>query len=221
MPTRRHTPRRLPVRVARHADGRQVLEVGGVVQSMLPGQGEMPDGAAQGGYWAAMLPAQCPRRALLLGLGGGTVARLLERRCPGVEIVGVERDEAVVATARAEFELDAIARLRVVLADAFAWVPLAAEQEPGAYDFICLDLFEAGRLAQGALGTPFLRQVAALLGPEGRLAVNLMVTARTPEQLRRLQRVYSLERTTRVRGNIVAHARALRAGEAPAPDPPE
>jgi predicted O-methyltransferase YrrM len=219
MATRRRSPRHLPVRVTRHADGRQVLEVGGVVQSMLPDADGSP-GAAPGGYWAAMLPAECPHRALLLGLGGGTVARLLAARCPTAQIVGVERDEAVVATARAEFELDAIARLCVVAADAFAWVPLAAGQEPGAYDYICLDLFEAGRMAPGALGTPFLRQVAALLAPEGCLAVNLMVTSRTPEHLRRLQRVYTLERTERVRGNLVAHARARRGGEDQPPETP-
>lgn len=218
MSTRRRSPRRLPVRVARHADGRQVLEVGGVVQSVLPEAGEAPDAATHAGYWAAMLPVECPRRALLLGLGGGTVARLLARRCPEVALVGVERDEAVLATARAEFDLDAIARLRVDVADAFAWVPLAAAHEPGSYDYICLDLFEAGRLAQGMLSTLFLRQVAALLTPGGGMAVNLMVTGRTPEQLRRLQRVYRVDRTTRVRGNIVAHVRPLPPG---APPPPE
>jgi spermidine synthase len=214
MATRRRSPRHLPVRVTRHADGRQVLEVGGVVQSVLLDAVEPVGAAAPGGYWAAMLPAACPRRALLLGLGGGTVARLLAQRCLGAQIVGVERDETVVATARAEFDLDAIARLRVMVADAFVWVPLAVGQEPGVYDYICLDLFEAGRMTPGALGTPFLRQVAALLAPEGRLAVNLMVTSRTPEHLRRLQRVYALERTERVRGNLVAHARPLRGGTA-------
>jgi spermidine synthase len=220
MSTRRRSPRHLPVRVERHADGRQVLEVGGVVQSVLPEASERPTAAANGGYWAAMLPAECPRRALLLGLGGATVARLLAGRCPRVKIVGVERDEAVVATARAAFDLDAIAQLAVVVADAFAWVPLAAAEEPGSFDYICLDLFEAGRLAQGALATTFLRQVAALLAPGGTVAVNLMVTGRTPEQLRRLQHVYQVERTIRVRGNIVAHARPLRVGEIAATEAP-
>ncbi|HEV2237807.1 MAG TPA: methyltransferase domain-containing protein [Ktedonobacterales bacterium] len=221
MATRRRSPRHLPVRVERLADGRQVLEVGGVVQSVLPQPDAPADDPANGGYWPAMLPARCPRRALLLGLGGGTVARLLARRCPAVELVGVECDEAVLATARAEFALDAVARLRVDVADAFAWVPLAAAEEPASYDYICLDLFEAGRLAQGALATEFLRQVAALLAPRGGVAVNLMVTGRTPEQLRRLRRVFHLERTTRVRGNVVVHARPLRPDEAAAPETPE
>lgn len=213
---RRHQPqpRSLPVRVARQADGRLALEVGGVVQSIaVPGEdtptppADTQAGAPAGGYWAAMLPDVCPRRALLLGLGGGTVARLLRRRCPDAAIVGIEHDETVLATARAELGLDDVPGLTVVLADAFLWVPAAAEREPGVYDFICLDLFQAGRLAPGALATVFLRQVAALLAPEGTLAANLMVTGRTPEQIQRLERVFRQLRTVRVRGNVVAHLR--------------
>jgi spermidine synthase len=215
---RRQHPRRLPVCVAPEPDGRLTLQVGGVVQSIYlpiaPGDdGEWPAEPA-GGYWAAMLPEACPRRALLLGLGGGTVARLLARRCAGVAIVGVERDEAVLAAARGELWLDEVPGLAVVLADAFEWVPAAAGREPGGYDFACLDLFEAGRLAAGALATPFLRQVAALLAPDGTLAANLMLTGRTPEQVHRLQRVYRVLRTIREHGNLVVHLRPLRAGEA-------
>lgn len=224
MSKRRHRSRHLPVRAVRHDDGRLVLEVGGVVQSVYVPSGagagaELPGvaNAGAGGYWEAMLPERCPRRALLLGLGGGTVARLLAGRCPGAALVGIERDEAVVATARAELGLDDVAGLDVVVADAFVWVPEAAAREPGAYDYICLDLFDGGRLAQGALATPFLRQVAALLAPEGTAAVNLMVTARTADQLHRLRRVYDVRRTVRVRGNLVAHVQP-RADDARPPD---
>jgi spermidine synthase len=208
---RRRRPRHLPVRVAHRADGRLALEVGGVVQSIAvlvddaPTPLETENPAPPVGYWGAMVPATCPRRALLLGLGAGTVAQLLRRRCPETEIVGIERDETVLATARAQFGLDDMADLSVVIADAFVWVPAAAERDAGTYDYICLDLFEAGRLAPGALATAFLRQVAALLTPGGTLAVNLMVTGRTAEQIHRLERVFRLVRTDRVRGNIVVH----------------
>jgi spermidine synthase len=197
--------------VQQREDGRVALEVGGVVQSIQVPAGVGPGGAATtdpaGGYWAAMLPARAPRRALLLGLGGGTVAHLLAQRFPGVQLVGVERDETVLVTARLELGLDDVPGLSIALADAFTWVPTAALREQGAYDLICLDLFQAGRLAPGTLVRDFLRQVAALLAPEGTLAVNLMVTGRTPEQLERLQRVFRLVSTTRVRGNLVAHLR--------------
>lgn len=198
--------RALPVRVVPLGGERVALEVGGVRQSVVVFDGEEP-----GGYWPAMLPEGSPRRALFLGLGGATVARLLGARCPGAAMVGIERDETVLATARAELRLDDIVGLRAVLADAFAWVEDAAEREPGLYDYICLDLFEAGRLAPGALATPFLRQVAALLAPDGTLAINLMVTGRTNEQLHRLARVFQTLRTVRVRGNLVVHARPLAA----------
>jgi SAM-dependent methyltransferase len=214
---RRGQTRRLPVRTAPRENWGVALEVGGVVQSVsVPPEdiaaaadtsmGDEPRPGPGGGYWGLMLPPGCPRRALLLGLGAGTVARLLARRCPNVEMVGVERDAEVIATGRTEFGLDEVTHLTVVEADAFAWVVEHAISEPGGFDLICLDLFEAGRLAPGTLATPFLRQLVALLTPDGTLTVNLMVTARTPDQLHRLRRVFELRRELRLRGNLVVHA---------------
>ena len=40
-----------------------------------------------------------------------------------------------------------------------------------------------------------------------------MVTARTPDQLHRLQRVFAITHELRLRGNLVLHARPLDAGE--------
>lgn len=216
------TTKSLKVTTGPREDWGTTLEVGGVVQSVsVPAEGVAGLGAAPesgeprpgpgGGYWGLMLPASCPRRALLLGLGGGTVAALLARRCPDCEIVGVERSAEVLVVARSLLGLDAIPRLAVVQADAFAWVAEHAESEPESFDLVCLDLFEAGRLAQGALATPFLRQLAALLAPGGTLSVNLMVTARTRDQLARLRRVFTITRELRLRGNLVAHAIALAA----------
>jgi len=226
--SRRAHPRHLPVTIAPRDGWGIALEVGGVVQSVsvprqdgaeheaAPDGPHAPDGprpAPGGGYWGLMLPAGCPRRALILGLGAGTVAHLLAGRCPGARITGVERDAAVLAIARAEFGLDAIPRLDVIEADAFAWVAEHSMSEPHGYDLICLDLYYGGRLVAGTLATAFLRQLATLLAPGGTLAVNLMVTGRTPEHLHRLRRVFSIEREQRVRGNVVIHARALSAAE--------
>ncbi len=212
---RRHgTPRTLPVRLASRADGLLALEVGGVTQSVsLP-----PERAASEdplGYWELMLPPERPRDALLLGLGGATVAALLARRWPGVRMLGIERDTATLALAREAFGLDALPGLSVVQADAFSWVAerfdLAGQLLPDAarYDLICVDLFEAGRLVAGTLATPFLRQIAALIAPGGGACVNLMVTGRTPEQLHRLRRVFSVTRERRLRGNLVIHMTPL------------
>lgn len=199
---RRRAQQHLPVQAVSRGDGRLALEVAHVTQSVTP---PVDESSPFGGYWPLMLPERCPRRALLLGLGGGTVALLLARRCLGVALVGIERNAAVLAVARRDFGLDALAGLEVVEADAFAWVEEHAASEPASYDLICLDLFEGGRLAPGTLARPFLRQVATLLQEDGALTVNLMRTARTPEQLHRIESVFTIERQMRLWGNIVLH----------------
>jgi spermidine synthase len=175
--------------------------------------GSEPEPGPDGGYWGLLLPPECPRCALLLGLGGGTIAHLLARRCTGVEITGIEHDPEVIAVGRSRFGLESLPQLRIVEADAFAWVSEQCEQHQRAntgYDLICLDLFNAGRLADGALSKTFLRQLAQLISPDGRLTVNLMMTARTPDQLHRLEQVFVLKWRRRLRGNLVVHAQ-LRA----------
>lgn len=215
-----------PVRVEPRAGGGLALLVGGVTQSItLEASDDATDTATdvggaspaqrpRYGYWELMLPTPataCPQRALLLGLGGGTIAALLARRCPAAQIVGVERDATVLATAYAELGLGDIPGLTVVNADAFAWVAAqaarAASSASDRYDLICLDLFEGLRLALGTMGTPFLRQVASLLTPDGLLTVNLLANARTPDHMRRLEQVFIVERTLPLYGNRVVHCR--------------
>ena len=232
MPTRHRPKRQLhpPVTTSPREGWGTALEVGGVVQSVsVPVEGADgleaeargdPRPGPGGGYWGLMLPPACPRRALLLGLGGGTIAALLARRCSATSIVGVERDPSVLAVARSMLGLDAVPGLRVVRADAFAWVAEHAATEPGVYDLICLDLFDAGRLVRGALAEPFLRQLAALLAPSGTLSVNLLVTRYTPDQVARVERVFAITRRLKLRGNLVLHAHHLREtrGRRRAPD---
>jgi spermidine synthase len=199
---RRRAQRALPVRTAAREDGRLALEVANFTQSVtVPVEASTPFE----GYWPLLLPASCPRRALLLGLGGGTLAALLARRCPGVAMVGIEHSAEVLAVARHDFGLDELAGLEVVESDAFAWVEEHVASELGSYDLICLDLFEGGRLTPGTLARPFLRQVATLLRREGALTVNLMRTARLPQQLHRVESVFIIERQEQLWGNVILH----------------
>src|SRR5438067_13106073 len=96
--------------------GRRALIVDGAVQSVAA-----EDGHRGSGYWAAMIPNVRPRRALILGLGAGTVAHLLTRRFGPVPIVAVDDDPETVEVARGEFGLD-LENLEIVIADAFEFV---------------------------------------------------------------------------------------------------
>src|SRR5258708_26869053 len=94
----RADPETAAVRVRIGEDGgRAALLVDGVVQSISP-----EDGLIGGGYWAAMVPDDPPRTTLILGLGGGTLARLLHVRWGQLPIVGVDDDADIVETAARE-----------------------------------------------------------------------------------------------------------------------
>ena len=76
------------------------------------------------------------RRILILGLGGGSVARLARALAPEAEIVGVELDREVVRLARLHLGLDELG-IEIEIADALGWL----ESAKGRYDAILEDVF--------------------------------------------------------------------------------
>ena len=76
------------------------------------------------------------RRILILGLGGGSVARLARALAPDAEIVGVELDPEVVRLSREHLDLDQL-DVRIEIADALAWL----EKAEDSYDVILEDVF--------------------------------------------------------------------------------
>lgn len=177
-------------------DGRKVLRVGGVIQSVSV------DPTSSRDVWDAMLPQDIqPANALILGLGGGTIATLMTRRWGALPITGVERDPAVTWLARHEFGMAALPHVRIVVDDAFTYVRHCEER----FDVICVDLYVAGKMAHGVLGGAFLHDVARCLTPNGLAAFNLWRSPYLPDQLRRLARVLDLRTTIEVDDNIIAY----------------
>lgn len=82
------------------------------------------------------LPPQRRRRILILGLGGGSVARLARALAPEAEIVGVELDPEVVRLSREQLDLDTL-DVQVEIADALAWL----EKSELSFDAILEDVF--------------------------------------------------------------------------------
>lgn len=181
--------------------GRAALLVDGVVQSISP-----LDGLRGGGYWAAMLPAdQRPRNALILGLGGGTVARLLQARWGDVHIVGVDDSPAIVSIAQAAGWLPTNG-VQIVLRDAFEYVQACQEH----FDYVAVDLFRGERVPQRAFGKTFLRRLSSLLEPRGRMAINLFKDSRHPARIERIASFFDIREQVTVGGNLVVHARRRR-----------
>ena len=184
-------------------DGRVVLRVGGVIQSVAV------DETYESDVWDAMLPRERPSNALILGLGGGTIAQLLTQRWGTLPITGVERDPAVALIARRAFGLEQLPHVRVVVADAFDFVRDCRER----YDLICVDLYVAGKMAHGVLDPAFLRAVARLLPPDGTVAFNFWRGPYLADQLRRLGRVLHVREMRGADDNVIVTCGALPAAE--------
>jgi spermidine synthase len=189
----------VPENVAIETDqGREVLLVNGVLQSVSPAASQ-----EWGSYWAAMVPPFRPSRALILGLGGGTLAHLIHQRWGEVPIVGVDASADVIATAREAGWLD-LPHLEVVIQDARAYLG----EDPGIFDYVAVDLYVGGTFQTIALKPGFQRDLQRVL-PEGSwLAINLY--GAPPESAGRLSARFAPIQTLTVGENLVLHARSRR-----------
>jgi spermidine synthase len=185
-------------------EGRRALAVDGVVQSI-----EVVPDEPTPGYWPEMLPARPPASALLLGYGGGTVARLLLDAYPEIAIVAVDDDESILELGRRNlrFRVDD-PRLRLEVADAFAHArELAVRGE--RFDLVAVDLYRAGEMERAVIARPFLKRVESLLTDEGTAAFNLMRDRRTARRLRRIGQHLRITETRLVGLNCVVHCRSF------------
>ncbi len=177
--------------------GRRALIVDGAVQSVAA-----EDGHRGSGYWAAMIPDVKPRRALVLGLGAGTVVHLLTRRFGAVPIVAVDDDPEVVDVARSEFGLD-LPNAEIVVGDAFEYVKMAA----GPFDLILVDLYHGAQPAPGMVSRPFLDGLKRILAPHGLVVFNLYSGYVTPERRNRLQATFRSVETVPAASNRIVFCR--------------
>lgn len=127
-------------------------------------------------YTRAMLSAllfdAAPRRILLLGLGGGSLAKFLLHHFPACRIDAVEYREGVYQLARAYFHLPDDPRLSLHFADAADFIR-QADTDLSGYDLLLLDTFTADGIAQGTCGLSFFEACRTRLAADGVLAANL------------------------------------------------
>ena len=172
------------------ARGVRTLHLGGeAIQSAIrlarPGELEL---AYTRAMMAFLIFAPAPRECLMIGLGGGSIARFVHERMPAARMTVVEKYPRVVAAARSFFGLPADDdRLEVVVADGAAYVPGRRE----AYDVVLLDAFEDGRSVKALATRDFYDACFEALRAGGVFVVNFIADEpRFGEYLARIERAF-------------------------------
>lgn len=117
-----------------------------------------------------LLFAPAPRRALLVGLGGGSLAKYIYCRMPEAAIEVLEVSPDVVSIARRYFQLPAAdGRLAIRICDAGQFMA-----QPGvAYDAILVDGYDGDSVVEALSSRAFFSACLKRLAPGGVAAVNL------------------------------------------------
>ena len=121
--------------------------------------------------FAGLLVNPQPERALMIGLGGGTVARVLTDVFPDLTMDLVEVDRAVVKVARDYFDFRETSKARVHIVDGRVFTRRALLRRE-RYDLIILDAFTGDYIPEHLLTLEFMRDIASLLTGQGVVIAN-------------------------------------------------
>jgi spermidine synthase len=113
-----------------------------------------------------------PRDVLLVGLGGGSLAKFIHQRMPATRVTAIELNPQVVAAARDYFGLPPDdARLAVHISDGARYVPA----HPASADVVLVDGFDDGAVVKSLCTPSFYQACADALRPGGVLVANFIV----------------------------------------------
>jgi len=110
------------------------------------------------------------RSVLILGLGGGALARFLLHYFPECGIDAVEKRMRVVEVARAFFELPVDERLKISVGRAEDFL---RQQKEGEYDLVFVDIHNSDGMALGQAERDFFARCRRLMSDRGLLSINL------------------------------------------------
>ncbi|MGB2755602.1 MAG: fused MFS/spermidine synthase [Phycisphaerae bacterium] len=118
---------------------------------------------------AALALHREPRDVLLVGLGGASIPKFLQKYFPELELDIVELDPDVVRVCQDYFEFRGNAKTRVFVMDGRMYLKRAEKQ----YDLILLDAYAADHMPFHLTTVEFIQLVKSHLKPGGVAASNL------------------------------------------------
>ena len=128
-------------------------------------QSSIPKGFSEGGKFKV-------QSCLILGLGCGDAARLINEVWPKAQITGVEVDQKVVEIGKKYFGLGEVLNLEIFVADAIKFVDTKYKIPNTRYNLILVDLYLGKDYPKEAESKEFLNGLKNVLNKDGLVIIN-------------------------------------------------
>jgi spermidine synthase len=125
--------------------------------------------------FAPMLYNPAPKRALVIGIGGAVVPRILERYAPGIHVDAVDVDPTVVDVARDYFYWHPSKNVTVYVQDGRSFVNWVLVTGQPRYDIVYIDAYCDEYIPFHLTTKEFISTVKRVLNPGGVVAANIFV----------------------------------------------
>lgn len=114
------------------------------------------------------------KKLLILGLGGGTMAQLVSRSVPGIEIVSVDIDPVMVDIAKQFFDLDSIPNHKLICNDACRVIiePETFGLQEHMFDAVIVDIFNGDRYPELGRSGNFIAGLKRMVRSNGFILFN-------------------------------------------------
>jgi len=108
------------------------------------------------------------KTCLVLGLGGGTVINILNKKYPELKIHAIELDSVMIEIAEKYFNIKSSAKLKIINSDVFSWISNNRKK----YDLIIMDIYIGKVNPPKARTRTFLMALKNLLSRFGLILFN-------------------------------------------------
>ena len=143
-----------------------------------------------------------PTRSLILGLGGGTSAILINKLWPKTKILGIEIDPIMVKLAKKYFNLDSIKNLSIKITDAKTF-------NKGKYDLILVDTYQGKTYPDFAKSQSFFMHLKDMISPKGLIIFNRLNWGNNLQdinaQIKNLQKVFPKTKSHKILSNTLVY----------------
>lgn len=130
-----------------------------------------------------------PRTCLILGLGGGSIAKTARHLWPGIQITGVDVDSLIVELGKKYLGLGSYV-VDIKITDAFEF----CQKEKSKYDLILIDVYQGDTVPEKLRSENFVKNIQKLMSKNGISVFNRLFGGRhRPDAvkfLKKLEKVF-------------------------------